>query len=102
MSTSMTHQKEAITSGYWPLYRYDPRAAHDGSKPFHLDSRKPTTAFKEFALKEGRYAMLARANPTQAEMLLELAQKDINDRWHFYEQMAGIERTISPMEEAAR
>ena len=102
MSTSMSHQKEAITSGYWPLYRYDPRAAHDGSKPFHLDSRKPTTAFKEFALKEGRYAMLARANPAQAERLLELAQKDINDRWHFYEQMAGIERTISPMEEAAR
>ena len=35
-------------------------------------------------------------------MLLELAQKDINDRWHFYEQMAGIDRTVSPMEEAAR
>ena len=46
--------------------------------------------------------MLVRANPAQAERLLELAQKDINDRWHFYEQMAGIERTISPMEEAAR
>ena len=96
MTTSMSHQKEAITSGYWPLYRYDPRAAHDGSKPFHLDSRKPTTSFKEFALKEGRYAMLARANPSQAERLLELAQKDINERWHFYEQMAGIERTVSP------
>ena len=102
MTTSMTHQKEAITSGYWPLYRYDPREAHDGNKPFHLDSRKPTTAFKEFALKEGRYAMLARANPSQAERLLELAQKDINERWHFYEQMAGIERTVSPLEEVAR
>jgi pyruvate-ferredoxin/flavodoxin oxidoreductase len=100
MTTSMNHQKEAITSGYWPLYRYDPRAARDGSKPFHLDSRKPTTSFKEFALKEGRYAMLARANPAQAERLLELAQIDINERWHFYEQMAGIERTVSPMEEA--
>jgi pyruvate-ferredoxin/flavodoxin oxidoreductase len=102
MTTSMSHQKEAITSGYWPLYRYDPRSAHDGSKPFHLDSRKPTTSFRDFALKEGRYAMLARANPAQAERLLELAQKDIDERWHFYEQMAGIERTISPMEEAAR
>ena len=102
MTTSMSHQKEAITSGYWPLYRYDPRSAHDGAKPFHLDSRKPTTAFREFALKEGRYAMLARANPTQAERLLDLAQKDINERWHFYEQMAGIERTVSPWEETAR
>jgi pyruvate-ferredoxin/flavodoxin oxidoreductase len=102
MSTSMSHQKEAITSGYWPLYRYDPRTAYEGARPFHLDSRKPTTSFREFALKEGRYAMLARANPSQAERLLDLAQKDINERWHFYEQMAGIERTVSPMEETAR
>jgi pyruvate-ferredoxin/flavodoxin oxidoreductase len=102
MTTSMNHQKEAITSGYWPLYRYDPRVATDGSKPFHLDSRKPTTSFRDFALKEGRYAMLARANPAQAERLLDLAQKDINERWHFYEQMAGIERTVSPLEEVAR
>ena len=65
MTTSMTHQKEAITSGYWPLYRYDPRTAQEGSKPFHLDSRKPTTAFRDFALKEGRYAMLARATRTR-------------------------------------
>ncbi|WP_165234522.1 pyruvate:ferredoxin (flavodoxin) oxidoreductase [Aquisphaera insulae] len=102
MTTSMNHQKEAITSGYWPLYRYDPREAHDGNKPFHLDSRKPTTSFREFALKEGRYAMLARANPSQSERLLDMAQKDINERWHFYEQMAGIERTVSPFEELPR
>jgi pyruvate-ferredoxin/flavodoxin oxidoreductase len=94
MTTSMSHQKEAMTSGYWPLYRYDPRLARDGGHPFHLDSRKPTTSFKEFALKEGRYAMLARANPSQSERLMALAQKDIDERWRFYEQMAGIERTM--------
>ena len=41
MSTAMSHQKEAVACGYWPLYRFDPRG-HDGSKPFQLDSRKPT------------------------------------------------------------
>ena len=25
MTTSMTHQKDAVSSGFWPLYRYDPR-----------------------------------------------------------------------------
>ncbi len=94
MSTSMTHQKEAMTSGYWPLYRYDPRLARDGGHPFHLDSRKPTTSFKDFAMKEGRYAMLARANPTHSERLMSLAQKDIEERWRYYEQLAGIERTV--------
>jgi pyruvate-ferredoxin/flavodoxin oxidoreductase len=102
MTTSMTHQKEAITSGYWPLYRYDPRTARDGAKPFHLDSRKPTSVFKDFAMKEGRYAMLARANPSEAERLLDLAQRDINERWRFYEQMAGIERTVTDLEEVGK
>ena len=38
MSTSMTHQKDAVRSGYWPLYRFSPSAAEDGT-PFHLDSK---------------------------------------------------------------
>jgi pyruvate-ferredoxin/flavodoxin oxidoreductase len=94
MSTSMTHQKDAITTGYWPLYRYDPRLAREGAHPFHLDSRKPTRPFRDFAMQEARYAMLARSNPQAAERLMALAQRDIDERWHFYEQMAGIERTV--------
>ena len=31
MSTSMSHQKEAAASGYWPLYHYDPRLARRGA-----------------------------------------------------------------------
>ncbi len=95
MTTGMTHQKDAINTGYWPLYRYDPRLAHEGSLAFHLDSRKPTLPFKDFAMKEARYAMLARANPAESEKLMAQAQRDIEDRWHFYEQMAGIERRVS-------
>ena len=40
MSTAMAHQKEASDSGYWPLYRYDPRLDH----PFQLDSTQAETA----------------------------------------------------------
>ncbi len=95
MTTSMSHQKEAVSSGFWPLFRYDPRLAHDGGHPFQLDSRKPTVPFRDFALKEGRFAILARSNPERAERLFELAQRDINDQWHYYEQMAKIEREIA-------
>ena len=93
MSTSMSHQKEAAASGYWPLYRYDPRLASAGTHPFHLDSHKPNLAFKEFASKEARFAMLVRSDPERAEQLMRLAQRDIDERWHFYEQMAGVERS---------
>ena len=94
MTTGMSHQKEAVNSGFWPLYRYDPRKAHAGEHPFHLDSRKPKTPFRDFAMKEARFAMLARSNPEHAEYLFDLAQKDIDDQWHYYEQMAGVEREI--------
>jgi pyruvate-ferredoxin/flavodoxin oxidoreductase len=93
MSTMMDHQKEAADSGYWPLFRYDPAREAAGDPGLRLDSRKPTIAFKDFARKEARFAMLTRANPERAEELLSRAQQDIDDRWHLYEQMVTIHRT---------
>jgi pyruvate-ferredoxin/flavodoxin oxidoreductase len=94
MTLGMTHQKTVVQSGFWPLYRYDPRCAHAGEHPFHLDSRKPTIPFAELAQQEARFAMVARSDPQNAERLLKLAQQDIDDQWHYYEQMAGVERDI--------
>jgi pyruvate-ferredoxin/flavodoxin oxidoreductase len=94
MTTGVAHQKEAVQCGFWPLYRYDPREAHEGGAPFKLDSRKPAAPFKDFAMQEARFAMLARSNPKRAEQLFELAQRDIDDQWHYYEQMAGVKRDI--------
>jgi pyruvate-ferredoxin/flavodoxin oxidoreductase len=95
METGMTHQKDIVQSGLWPLFRYDPRLAQGANHPFHLDSRKPTIPFRDVAAKEARFAMLARSRPEEAERLFDLAQKDIDDQWHYYEQMAGMERDIS-------
>ncbi len=92
MSTAMTHQKDAVSTGYWPLFRYDPRNAHDELHPLRLDSRKPTAPFKTFAEKEARFAMLQRSNPAEAKRLFEQAQADIDARWRFYEQMVGVTR----------
>ncbi|MCA9046539.1 MAG: pyruvate:ferredoxin (flavodoxin) oxidoreductase, partial [Planctomycetaceae bacterium] len=94
LSLCMSHQKDAVNCGYWPIYRYDPRMAHGKEHAFRLDSRKPSVRFQDFAMKEARFAALARSNPKQAERLFQLAQSDIDDQWHFYEQMAGIEREI--------
>jgi pyruvate-ferredoxin/flavodoxin oxidoreductase len=95
MSTGMSHQKDVVQTGLWPLYRYDPRLARAGEKPFHLDSRKPTMQFADFAMSEGRFAMGVNANPERAKQLFELAQEDIDDQWHYYEQMAGVERAMA-------
>ena len=46
-------------------------------------------------MQEARFAMLARSNPDHAKNLFELAQRDIDDQWHYYEQMANVEREIA-------
>jgi len=94
MTRSITHMKDATQCGFWPLFRYDPRWARDGGKPFRLDSRKPSVPFREFAQNEGRFAVLAQSRPDEAERLFEMAQQDINERWHVYEQMAAMERIV--------
>ncbi len=100
MSTSMSHQKEAVNSGFWPLYRYDPRLSGGEKGPFQLDSRKPTIAFKEFAMKEARFAMLAQGDKQRSEELMALAQQDVDEQWHLYEQMAKVDRTVALTVEA--
>ena len=98
MSTSMTHQKAAVASGYWPLYRFRPSEEADGH-PFKLDSKKPTVPIRDFALEETRFSMLARSDKKRSEHLLALSQADADERWRLYSQLAGIERTV-PHEEA--
>ncbi len=93
METSMSHMKEAVKSGYWPLYRYQP-TVEEHEQPFHLDSAAPSIPLREFALKEARYSMLARSDPERSAMLLDLAQEEIDERWRYYEQLAGVERTL--------
>ncbi|HEX2849216.1 MAG TPA: pyruvate:ferredoxin (flavodoxin) oxidoreductase [Acidimicrobiales bacterium] len=92
MEQGMAHQKAAVQSGYWPLYRFDPRHALRGDHPLRLDSKAPTIPFEDFAKQEARFSVLSRVNPAAAEHLFRLAQHDIDERWHFYEQLGEIER----------
>jgi pyruvate-ferredoxin/flavodoxin oxidoreductase len=93
MSKSMTHQKDAVKSGYWPLYRFQPSEIA-GGRPFKLDSGPPTIPVSDFVGTETRYAVLARTHPGRAAQLAELLQADADERRHYYEQLAGIERTV--------
>jgi pyruvate-ferredoxin/flavodoxin oxidoreductase len=86
------HQQMAVRSGYWPLWRYDPRHAHRGDHPLRLDSRAPSVSFADFARTQARFTLLERANPAAAAHLFALAQHDIDERWHLYEQMGEMER----------
>ena len=93
MSTSMTHQRQAVQSGYWPLYRYHPSPT-EGTHPFSLDSKPPTIPLRDFLREEARFSILERTDPERAEHLQALAQSDVDERWHYYEQLVDIERSV--------
>jgi len=84
------HQRLAVESGHWPLFRYDPRRAEQGENPLKLDSKPPSIPYAQFARSEARFSMLARANPEASKVFLEQAQREVNERYHRYEQLAGL------------
>ncbi len=83
--------KLAVETGYWPLYRYDPRRHQEGKPPLKLDSKKPKRPLKDYIYNEARYKILVKTNPAKADELLAAAQDAVNAHWHKYEQMAAID-----------
>ena len=88
MAKGMTQQKLASESGYWPLYRFDPRLREEGKNPLQLDSKPPKVPFKEYAYNENRYRLLAQSDPETAEQLLKDAQQFVTQHWQRYEELA--------------
>ena len=101
MSKSMDHMKDAVRSGYWPLYRFQPTPTRDG-QPFKLDSRAPTLPVRDFIASEARFGILSRTHPERAEHLIEMVQADIDERWRYYEQLSSVSRTTRATEGGAR
>jgi len=83
-------QQLAVHSGHWPLFRYDPRRAGQGQNPLRLDSPPPTIPYREFAMKEARFAALWQTHPEHAEQLLQQAQREVTERYHRYRQLAEM------------
>jgi len=89
MGRTQNEEKLAVETGYWPLYRFDPRLKEEGKNPFILDSKEPTGNFKEFLMGEVRYSSLTRTFPDAAEKLFAKAEQDMKDRFETYKKLAA-------------
>lgn len=84
-------QKKAVTSGHWPLFRFNPLLKSEGKNPFVLDSKDPTISLEEYAYGENRYRVLKKTNPKAAEELIKLAQEDVSSRFKLYKQLSQLD-----------
>ena len=88
LSNTPLRQKEAVESGYWHLYTFDPRRADLGENPFTLDSKEPTKDFQDFIGQEVRYTSLKKQFPEVADELFVKAEEDARERYEVYKQLA--------------
>ncbi len=91
MEKAIDLHKDAVDSGFWPLYRYNPELAAEGKNPLTLDSKAPSKGLEDFVSKQNRFRALRAADPKRADRLLEALRKDVITRWKFYEQMASLD-----------
>ncbi|MFW5671414.1 MAG: pyruvate:ferredoxin (flavodoxin) oxidoreductase [Acetivibrio ethanolgignens] len=91
MKGAQTEEKRAVESGYWHLFRFDPRLAEEGKNPFQLDSKEPTADYQEFLQSEVRYNRLSRSNPERAKKLFDKAEKDAKAKYEALAKKAGRE-----------
>ena len=89
-TNGLAHQKMAVESGLWPLYRFDPRRVAEGKNPFQLDAR-PSRPIADFMATETRFKVIKQQNPDHYDRLVDEAQKQIDKRFKLYERMAKNE-----------
>ncbi len=84
MNYAQLEMKEAVESGYWNLYRYNPV-----TKRFLLDSQEPSMELREFLRGEVRYSALEITFPENAEKLFAQAETAAEEKFSYYKKRAS-------------
>lgn len=87
-------QKRAVESGYWNLFRFDPRLKAEGKNPFLLDGKAPTLRYRDFIMNEGRYNSLATADPERAEKLFLAAESQAKSKYEHLLKLSQAEPNL--------
>jgi pyruvate-ferredoxin/flavodoxin oxidoreductase len=90
LAYGLEQQKLAVDSGYWPLYRFDPRRIAAGENPLALDSARPKQDVAKFMANETRFRVVEQQDPARYKYLLGLAQREASMRFGVYEQLAKL------------
>ncbi len=88
LSSGVEHQKLAVDSGYWPLYRFDPRRASQGLPPLQLDSPPTKMDIGAFMQTENRFRVIEQQAPDRFASLVERARHDQAVQRALYERLS--------------
>jgi pyruvate-ferredoxin/flavodoxin oxidoreductase len=98
MRKGLEQQKLAVSSGAWPLYRFNPDLQNEGKNPLVMDSKDPTISIKDYAYNETRFRMLTQSDEARAELLMKEAEEDARRRIEMYKQLAAMQLPSEELE----
>ena len=90
LGRGLEQAKAAVASGYWPIYRFDPRRVEQGEAPLVLDCPEPKIPLEQFAWMEARFRMLKNAAPKRAKELMVAAARELKMRRARYRLLANL------------
>ena len=82
LGDTIMHQKKAVETGYWPLFRYNP----DLDAPMQIDCKEPTFKVEEYMENQNRFKILMKNNPKAAKQLAKEAKEDLKRKWELYKK----------------
>jgi pyruvate-ferredoxin/flavodoxin oxidoreductase len=88
MALGLEHQRLAADSGYWPLYRFDPRREALGEPPLVLDSPAPRADVADLMALESRFQATAHIDEGEYATLVERARHHIARRVSLYQELS--------------
>ncbi|MGY3766625.1 pyruvate:ferredoxin (flavodoxin) oxidoreductase [Vagococcus vulneris] len=92
MSHAIDFSKEAVESGYWPLYRYNPLLMEKGKEPMRIDSKKTNyDMLPDFFKLQTRFSALNNVLKDEEEVshLLEKSADDAIEKNQRYKELSG-------------
>ena len=97
LAKSHEQMKDLVKSGFWPLYRYDPRRAAEGKPGLVLDSKSPNSeALSSILLKEQRFRRLETLEQTVANILHARSTKMVESKYRFLQMLSSYSDIETP------
>jgi pyruvate-ferredoxin/flavodoxin oxidoreductase len=96
LGLGLDQQKLAVDTGFWPLYRFDPRRLEKGEPGLKLDSAAPKVRLEKFWASERRFQTIASQDPAQGKAILDAAQDEVLKKFALYERMST--QPVAPAE----
>ena len=88
LADGLDHQKMAVETGSWPLYRYNPDNIKAGKAPLVLDSKAPSRPLSDYMSNEVRFQIVNKTNPERYETLLQKSEENLKGKRELLEHMA--------------